>query len=206
VAAANDLDLTDLSCVGATTADLAGTLATGVLDADPQYVTVSTGGNDSALFSSLISACAGGNGACSSFVEGQVPDILAQTTKDVAALLTEVRAAVPDAQLLLVGYPRIAPEQGTCEAIGIPDSGPVLAAETALDAALGTAAADADVPYVSLRAASLGHDACSGSKAWTNGRTAAAGDGITFHPTARGMKAVARLVTKAATAAGQPAG
>lgn len=201
VAAKNDLTLTDLSCVGATTADLASTLESGVLDDGPQYVTVSTGGNDSGLFSSLISACAGGNGACSSFVEGQVPDILTQTTKDIAALLEEVRAEAPDALVLLVGYPRIAPEKGTCDALGIPDSGPVLAAETALDAALGSAAADADIPYVSLRPDSLGHDACSGSKAWTNGRTAAAGDGITFHPTARGMTAIADIVTEAATTA-----
>ncbi|MET0930522.1 MAG: SGNH/GDSL hydrolase family protein [Aeromicrobium sp.] len=198
VAAANDLALTDLSCVGATTADLASTLASGVLDASPRYVTVSTGGNDSALFTSLITSCAGGQGSCASFVEGQVPDILARTTSDIAALLTEVQAEVPDARVLLVGYPRIAPETGGCDTIGIPDSSSVLAAETALDASLAEAAERSGTQYVSLRADSLGHDACSGTDAWTNGRTAAPGDGIGFHPTARGMEAIAGIVARAA--------
>jgi lysophospholipase L1-like esterase len=198
VAASAGVEVTDVSCVGATTTDLAGTVASGVLGSGPRLVTVSTGGNDGALFSSLITACAGGGDSCSAFVTERAPDILARTTDDIAALLAQVRTAAPDAKLLLVGYPRIAPETGGCDVIGIPDASSVLAAETALDDSLAEAAGRADVPYVSLRAASRNHDACSGADAWTNGISAAPGDGITFHPTARGMAGVAEVVTKAA--------
>lgn len=198
VAARAGLELADVSCVGATTTDLAGTAASGVLASNPRLVTISTGGNDGALFSSLITACAGGDDSCSAFVADRAPGILARTTDDIAALLGKVRTAVPDAKILLVGYPRIAPETGGCDVIGIPDASPVLAAETALDDSLAEAAGRADVQYVSLREESRTHDACSGSGAWTNGISAAPGDGITFHPTARGMAGVADVVAQAA--------
>ena len=189
-----DTTVSDVSCAGATTADLVSTLASGVLDGGPRVVTVSSGGNDGGLFSALLQACAGGSGTCADYVDGQVPDILDRTADDLADLLEQVTKAAPEAQVILVGYPRIAPESGTCAAIGIRDTAPVLEAETALDAALAQAAKGADVPYVSLRAGSLGHDACAGTEAWTNGISAAAGDGILFHPNTRGMAAVADIV------------
>lgn len=196
LAATADLELRDVSCVGATTADLASTVASGVLDAGPRVVTVAAGGNDSGLFSSLISSCAGGGNTCRSFVEEDVPRILKQTTSDVVSLLTTVRRAAPDAEVVLVGYPRIVPESGTCAALGVSASGVELleSAESALDQGLAAAAERAGEKYVAVREASRGHDACAGPEAWTNGRTAADGDGIFFHPTTRGMKAVAELV------------
>jgi lysophospholipase L1-like esterase len=191
-----DVAVSDVSCAGATTADLVSTLASGVLDGGPRVVTISSGGNDGGLFSALLRACAGGSGTCADYVDGQVPDTLARTADDLAGLLEQVTAAAPDAQVILVGYPRIAPESGTCATIGIRDTAPVLEAETALDAALAKAAGSADVPYVSLRAGSLGHDACAGAEAWTNGISAPTGDGIVFHPNARGMAAVADIVAQ----------
>ena len=79
---------------------------------------------------------------------------------------------------------------------GVPenDLGVLASAEAALDRALAEAAEQAGETYVSVREASQGHDACAGQQAWTNGRTAATGDGISFHPTERGMEAVADLV------------
>lgn len=196
VATSTGLKLRDVSCVGATTADLASTAATGVLEDGAKVVTIGTGGNDSGLFSSLITSCASGGDACRSFVEGDLPRILEQTTRDIAALLTSVREAAPEATVLLVGYPRIVPDPGTCPALGVPaaDIGLLASAESALDESLADAAAQAGEKYVSVRDASRGHDACAGRHAWTNGRTAASGDGISFHPTARGMEQVADLV------------
>jgi lysophospholipase L1-like esterase len=197
LAAEVDLPVTDVSCSGATTADLVETVASDVLDQSPRLVTVSSGGNDGGLFTSLLQACAGGGSSCSDYVTGQVPGILQKTTADLAALLGDVASAVPDAQVVLVGYPRIAPETGSCAAIGISDTAPVVAAETALDAALADAGRRAGVTYVSLRDDSTGHDACAGADAWTNGISAPSGDGIIFHPNARGMQAVADLVGQA---------
>ncbi len=111
-------------------------------------------------------------------------------------MLDDVRAKAPKATVLLVGYLRIMPESGSCPTIGIPaaDAAAVAGAEQALDQALADAARQADVPYVSMRGASRGHDACAGAKAWTNGGTVTDDDGIAFHPRLAGMQAVARAV------------
>jgi lysophospholipase L1-like esterase len=199
-AASLDLTLRDLSCSGATTSDLSATLASGTVPADAGLVTVSAGGNDGGLFLSLLRACTAGSQQCGDYVTDQAPPILQRTTDELSALLADVRTKAPDARVLLVGYPRIAPPSGTCDALGIPadDVTSVLDAETALDAALRQAAARAKVDYVSLRGPSVGHDACAGDQAWTNGVSPAPGDGIVFHPNARGMDAVAGVVAGAA--------
>lgn len=200
LAAALDLTLRDVSCSGATTSDLSATLASGAVPGDAGLVTVSAGGNDGGLFLSLIQACRAGADPCRAYVDDRAPAILGTTTTELASLLTRVRTTAPDARVLLVGYPRILPASGTCTAAGIPaaDASSVVKAESALDTALAAAASTAGVEYVSLRAASQGHDACAGDQAWTNGVTPRTGDGIVFHPNARGMKAVADVVAAAA--------
>lgn len=200
VAAALQREVTDVSCAGATTADLAATVDSGVLGPETSLVTVSAGGNDGGLFLSLLRACSGPASTCTTFTEDQAPATLRQTTTDLTALLRDVRTAAPSATVLLVGYPRILPATGTCAVLGISaaDAASVSGAEAALDTALADAAGRADIPYVSARAPSQGHDACAGDQAWTNGIAPAAGDGIVFHPNARGMAAVGNLVAAAA--------
>ena len=88
------------------------------------------------------------------------------------------------------------PDSGTCPTIGIPstDAAAVAGAEQSLDNTLADAARRAGVPYVSMRRASRGHDACAGAQAWTNGADVTDRDGIAFHPRLAGMRAVARAV------------
>ena len=199
VATSLDRDITDVSCTGATTADLAATVASGAVPRDTGLVTVSAGGNDGSLFVALIRACATGSTTCRAYVADDLPGVLDRTTSDLADLLRAVHDDAPDADVVLVGYPRIMPSTGTCPAVRIPaaDVSSVVTAEAALDSALATAAERAGVRYVSLRAASEGHDACAGDAAWTNGTSPAQGDGIVFHPNARGMRAVADVVAAA---------
>lgn len=189
-------DVSDLSCSGATTADLLSTVTSPDLGAATRLVTISVGGNDGGLFSSLLGACAGGSEACGSFVRDSAPKILATTQPAIVELVDAVRAKAPDARIVLVGYLRIMPQTGTCESVGIPaaEVASVVSAEEALDAAQASAAQQAGIDYVSLRRASLGHDACAGDAAWTNGGQVTGGDGIVFHPRAAGMRAVAKAV------------
>lgn len=199
LAATAQLDLTDVSCSGATTADLAATVAAGAVPADTGLVTVSAGGNDGGLFLSLIRACTTGAEACRTLVDQETPAILERTTTDLVSLLQTIVSDAPGATVALVGYPRIMPATGTCEAVGIAaaDAASVASAEAELDTALATAADRAGVAYVSLLEPSAGHDACAGDEAWTNGRSPTPGDGIFFHPNRRGMAAVAALVATA---------
>lgn len=202
----NATSFTDLSCSGATTADQATTAqSTDKLGTATELVTISVGGNDGGLFSSLISACSNDAGACAPFVNDQVPALLQQTVPAIVSFINQVRDKAPDAQVVLVGYLRITPLTGTCDVLGIPPNEvtPVDEAEQLLEQALAKAADQADITYVSLVKASRGHDACAGAKAWTNGARTSDGDGIFFHPRKAGMRGAAATVNAALTASGE---
>jgi lysophospholipase L1-like esterase len=197
--------LVDVGCSGATTqtATQGANGLTGTLDPqldalgdDTALVTVLIGGNDGGLFQSLIQSCARAGATCAQYVRGQVPGVLSTTSDSVATLLDDVTDRAPDADVRLVGYLRLIPASGSCDALGVPAAAQELVrrAEADLDDALAAAASRADVTYVSMREASKGHDACAGDDAWTNGSTSADGDGIIFHPRAAGMRAVAAAV------------
>ncbi|MCW2832022.1 MAG: hypothetical protein JWP31_2714 [Aeromicrobium sp.] len=189
----------DLSCSGATTADLISTVDHTEVDPATDLVTIGIGGNDGGLFVALLRACSLGGEACAPFVDEDLPRILDRTVASIATLVADVKEKASEARIVLVGYPRIMPETGTCDSVRIApaDVATVVRAEVALDEAQAEAAARADIPYVSMRAASAGHDACAGEAAWVNGTTAAPGDGIVFHPRRAGMAAVADVVKRA---------
>jgi lysophospholipase L1-like esterase len=203
--AAGSATFHDESCSGAVTQDvlqertLPGMVVPAQLDAvhrDTDLVTLGIGGNDGGLFTSLISTCAQRSGACGSFAQETVPTILDSTVPRIVQVLRAIRDRAPDARILLVGYLRILPESGTCSLVPVPaaEAPKGAAAEQSLDSALAEAARRAGIDYVSMRAASRGHDACAGAAAWTNGSTVADDDGVAFHPRLAGMRAVARTV------------
>ncbi|MCS5499422.1 SGNH/GDSL hydrolase family protein [Cnuibacter physcomitrellae] len=139
LAAAYDLDLTDVTCAGAWATNMTTPQVTPAGTADPQVdalsadtdiVTVTLGGNDLG-FADVAAAClalsptgpvAGTNPSdpfqasnCESiFVQGGV-DTLAQrladvVVPDIAAGLAAIRAKAPNAQVFVVGYPAITPD------------------------------------------------------------------------------------------------
>jgi lysophospholipase L1-like esterase len=190
-------DVTDLSCSGATSADVRATIAASPLDEDTALVTLGVGGNDGSLFTTLISRCATDGPACAAYTSpDQLGAVLEGTIDDVVATVAAVRQRAPRARILLTGYLRIMPARGTCAAVGVPagQADRVAGAERALEIALSEAADEAGVDFVSVRDASEGHDACAGGQAWTNGQAPVTGDGIFFHPNRRGMAGVATTV------------
>lgn len=199
------LDLLDVSCSGATTRSAIDGLGATVpsqldaLTAETELVTVGIGGNDGGLFTSLLQSCSRDGNACGRYVDQQAPGVLAQTTANVVELLAQVRDRAPEARLVLVGYLRLAPESGTCDLLGVPAAaaGDARRIEQGLEDALVGAASTADVTFVSMRAASRGHDVCAGDDAWVNGGQVADGDGIVYHPRTPGMQAVADAVAAA---------
>lgn len=199
--------LVDVTCSGATTTTvtqgangLTGTVKPQLdaLTQDTDLVTVGVGGNDGSLFQSLLQSCSQGASTCEQYVNGQARNILAMTTDSIDGVLEQVARRAPDADVVLVGYLRLSPETGTCQALGIEPQAQdtVRTAETDLDEALRAAAQRAGVTFVSVRAISEGHDACAGTDAWTNGATAWNGDGVIFHPRPAGMRAVASAVAR----------
>lgn len=178
----------DVSCSGAATRNLRapqrlfGASVPPQLDAvtvDTDLVTVGIGGNDFGLFQRLVSG---------DETTG-VLRLLQRTGDRVADALAEVQARAPDAVVALVGYPRIVPAAGTCPELPFSRGryGLVDRVERGLNVQLRRAAAEQDAVYVDTYAASRGHDACAGGRAWVNGRGTAVLEALAYHPYESGM-------------------
>lgn len=209
---AEELDVasfTDVSCGGATSDNILqavpipGTTEPvpaqlDAVDERTSLVTVGIGGNDDGLFSSLATVCVAPGDACGTYLSTRLPKVLAATTTRVTTVLDAVKEKAPDAEVLLVGYLRVTADGQSCDVLGGSgvDTSGVVQGEKQIDAALAKAAQAAGVTYVSMTAASEDHHACS-DEPWTNGLSAPLGDGITLHPNAEGMEAVADAVADA---------
>ncbi len=208
--------LTDVSCAGADTGDMTQrqevTLGYNrpqfdALRPDTDLVTIGIGGNDHGVFGSVISTCPGlrdsdptGSPCREHFTVDGVDTLkaaIAETRKNVEDVLDGVRKRSPEAVILLIGYPRIAPPSGTCPDI-LPfadgDYAWLNDIEETLNAALATAAANnGTATFVDTYPASLGHDACA-DRAWIQGQHINPIGAANYHPNRRGMEGVAEVV------------
>ncbi|CAM3720115.1 SGNH/GDSL hydrolase family protein [Tsukamurella ocularis] len=222
--------LRDNTCGGAKTQDAftsqrAGSAKTGYYRAAPQLdgitpatriVTVSLGGNDGDLYSSILESCAVAPRSaavrCTAdqrtrparLSDGAVASRLARITAANERIVRAVRERAPQARILLVGYPAVFAGDRTCAAIApfrsasIPWMRSILTER--LNDAVRRAAANARAEYVDMEPASRGHELCS-ARPWINGvdevpRAAA------LHPFPEEGEAVATAVTAAVRASG----
>jgi lysophospholipase L1-like esterase len=199
---------TDVTCSGATTADLYarmrlfdGATTPPQLDAvsaDTDLVTLGIGGNDFGIYDSLIRCQDGRTTAC------PVADLRADARAVAGRIEKAVRRisrAAPDAKVYVVGYPDILPTEGTCRAVGVAADvlGPVAEIAVVLNASLEEGATEAGAAYVDVAAVSEGHDVCAKGRAWVNGPRFRAGVAAPFHPKINGMRAVAAEVFRQVT-------
>ncbi|MCU1681210.1 MAG: family lipase [Amycolatopsis sp.] len=209
---------TDVSCAGATTADM--TQDQGVLlgSNDPQFtglridtdlVTIGIGANDSGVFGELIATCPGlrasdptGDPCQRHFTINGVDTAkaaLAATQANITAVLHGIHVRSPQAKVLAVGYPRIAPATGYCPSV-LPiadgDYAWLTEVETAINSAIQHAVAtDAKSSFVDTFGPSSGHDICAGAgAAWINGQHDNIFAAAAYHPFQRGMAGVASLI------------
>ncbi|MGI8524471.1 MAG: SGNH/GDSL hydrolase family protein [Nocardioides sp.] len=215
VAKAIGASLTDVSCSGAQTKDMTGSQLPGVgpqfdaLSADTDLVTLSIGGNDFSVFGTLVGYCttlraSDPTGAPCRDAERQggrdmlLADI-AQTSDRVEAVIRQVQQLAPNAQVLVVGYPELAPRQGTCPALLPLADGDYRYGNQIgkrLDQALKHGAAVTHTTYVDLWGPSKGHDICSADP-WINGQYTDPARALAYHPFANEQQAVAGLVVAA---------
>lgn len=216
VARAAGLRLVDTSCSGANTESIAGSQLTlsgkrrtpqlADLGTDPDLVTLSIGGNDFALFNLIATFCPSlaakdPSGSPCAELDEQITsgeDLeakLDQVESRNAKALRDIRARAPRAVILVIGYPAIVPERGTCKHLGsTPGDIPLLhGLNVGLNTALRHAAAAADATYVDVYAATRGHDICS-SDPWVAGSVATDGAAAPWHPYAAEQAVVAREV------------
>ncbi|CAM4095806.1 SGNH/GDSL hydrolase family protein [Kibdelosporangium persicum] len=180
------------------------------LRTDTDLVTIGIGGNDFDVFSDLTTMCPAlqaldpAGSPCRTFYTAGGEDTMKQkvtkTGERVRAVLAGVHERSPDAKVLLVGYPRIAPPTGTCPDV-LPFADGDLRwldeVEQALNSALKSAAeADGNTTFVDMYPASLGHDACAGQDAWIQGKDSDISEAIQYHPFKSGMVGVANEISK----------
>lgn len=205
VAQRTGLRLVDMTCSGSTSEHI---LDGGQLLLGPQLaavgprarlVTITSGGNDVGYIGDLMAASVGSGGLLG-WLNGPVRPAAdrpyARVTANLRRIIRLARSKAPQAQIVVVSYPVIFPEQGNCAATGVSDSQAQISRAVAerLAGATRKAAQEAGALLVDMAAHSRGHDVCSDSP-WVNG--AAPENGTAFHPNAAGSAAVAGSVVRA---------
>jgi len=179
------------------------------LSARTDLVTVGLGGNDFGLFGSLSGGCGGSWTSAGTPCRDRFGNSKTRDARRIRGTLTEALERMvdraPQAEIFVIGYPRLLPESGSCRAAGftIGDAAWARGIAELLNRSVRLAAEDLGATYVDLYPASLGHDICAGNQAWINGRRTVLGQAAAFHPFLVGMRETARVVYEAVT--GEPA-
>jgi lysophospholipase L1-like esterase len=199
-------NLTDVTCSGATTANI---LTTNQGSQPPQInavtsgtdlVTITIGGNDVNYLGSMVTySCqnSGGGTGCGTVDQAAINTALGVVGQRIENVVNAVHAKAPQARVLLVSYSTLLPDTGGCTGVPLTADQRVFERSVALRLAQATitAANDTGATLVRLATASHGHDACAADP-WVEKYKPASGR-TTYHPNEAGMKAAASLVESA---------
>jgi GDSL-like lipase/acylhydrolase family protein len=212
-------DFTDVSCTGATTADLLAPQATAegtdhaqldALTEDTEGVTLTIGADDIG-FAGAVAECAARSSqrpegaACrdahTAGGEDELRRRIDETAPRVAAVLAAVAGRAPDARVLVVGYPAVLPGSGPGCLPAVPlspgDVEYLRETQEALNAMLAEQADAAGVGFVDTHDRFAGHDVCQRPGVrWVEGPTPA-DPSAPLGPNAQGMVEVAGEVLTA---------
>ncbi|WP_408898151.1 SGNH/GDSL hydrolase family protein [Nocardioides sp. R1-1] len=209
------LDLTDVSCSGAPTDAVEGEQkirGRGVapqieaVDEKTDLVTIGLGFNDLGLSVRVFITCvklgmADPSGApCTEADQAAgaqgIQAALDQVEERIDGVVDAVTERAPDAQVVLVGYPSIFPDEGTCTELGIAagDLPLVRHVVDSINAAAAAVAQRRGVTYLDTATPSRGHDICADDP-WIAGTAPAKGrKGLAWHPYAEEQEMVADLL------------
>ncbi|MGP4112652.1 SGNH/GDSL hydrolase family protein [Streptomyces sp. 4N509B] len=172
------------ACAGATTEDvLANQL--GALDSGTTLVSISIGGNDAGFGDTMMTCVLQGTSACVSrvnearaYISDTLPGVLDST-------YTAIRDRAPNAQVVVLGYPRMYELDGSCF-LGISEESraAINGAADLLADVTSKRAADHGFAFGDVRTTFAGHEICSDSE-WLHSVTWPVND--SYHPTASGQ-------------------
>lgn len=211
------LPTVDMSCGGATAAHVlyGGQFFQGpqirVVDRRTKLVTITVGGNDVGFIGDLsMLALRRATGPTAWLARrlwnGPKPDEArgyAALEATLDTLIGAIRARAPAARVVLVTYPAVLPQRGTCPQLNLSaaEAERMRPVERQLAEVTRAAARKGGAMLVDMNALSAGHDACSAAP-WVHGWAALLD--APFHPTAAGAKATADAIAARLTAAGTP--
>ncbi|MEU6290964.1 SGNH/GDSL hydrolase family protein [Streptomyces sp. NPDC046988] len=217
VARSRSASLTDVTCSGATTADMTASQTGGVpaqldaLNRGTDLVTVTIGGNDIG-FSTVLGTCAQLTSAeptgspCRTHFAGsgddRITQAIANTGPKVADVLRGIHRRAPHARVMVVGYPDLFPDDGVgCTSKTVPlamgDFAWLRDKEKELNAMLARQARHGRAQYVNTYAPTVGHDLCAPTgERWIE-TFAPETPAAPVHPNATGESAMAGAVEAA---------
>lgn len=209
-----DLDLTDVSCGGASTVQVTEAQPLGPHRAPPQkdaltgatdLVTISLGANDFNTFGAVLFFCPAvrakdPTGApCTEATDAAGQDSLERRIGQIAtrlvAVIRLVKQRAPEARIVVVGYPQFFPKAGPCAQLPLAAGDYALArrVNVLLVAAQKKAAERTKVDYLDVFAATKGHDMCADDP-WIAGVNLTRTDAQVYHPYPEEQRAVADLL------------
>ena len=194
LAAQEGLDLAHVACSGARISDVRANQL-GALSSTTDLVTISVGGND-AGFSSVITQCAkpwpftctGDITNARNFITNTLPGQL-------DALYTEIESRAPNAQVIVVGYPRLfnGEECNFLARISPTEQRDLNSVADLLATKIGAAAAAHGFDFVDPRAPFNSHRICDDVE-WLNGLSNPVGE--SYHPNQVGHDAFTQLISE----------
>lgn len=210
VAEAIGAKLRDVTCTGANTDNVLDTpkhtfLSMQVppqidaVNAGTDLITVEIGFNDHHLFGRVATYCRSLRTFCPlAERSAQLMTYVRDLQTPLVRILTALRTQAPHARILLVSYPKIAPEHGTCAdlpRLRPQDLATLNAVNLGVRDQMKTAAARTGVQFVDFYSASIGHDICS-PVPWVRGIHTDRSIADAMHPLPLGQVEQARLVEK----------
>jgi hypothetical protein len=219
-ALARHLSLTDISCSGATTADMESSQSVSggtnppqldAVTASTSIVTLGISGNDIG-FVSIVENCAAASPwgptkvgqTCKSYYDpnghDQIAAAINATGPKVAAVLQAIHSKAPGAKVLVVGYLAILPNTGTgCwpqMPLTLTDVPYLRGEEIRLNAMLATEAAANSATYVDTYTPSTGHNACTAESIRWVEPFKPDSSAAPVHPNAAGEAAMAKILLR----------
>jgi lysophospholipase L1-like esterase len=183
-AAHSEYTLKDVSCSGATIADVRANQLSAVTSGT-DLVTLTVGGND-AQFSTVVQNCLlEADSYCDTATTWMSYYARNQMVTELAGLYKDIKARAPQAKIVALGYPQALSSTGTCPVIDLSAAKRTSMSGFADALADGTkaAAAQQSVTFVDVRDTFKGHGAC-GSDPWITDLNQGS---EVFHPTLAGQ-------------------
>ncbi|WP_243791422.1 SGNH/GDSL hydrolase family protein [Saccharopolyspora gloriosae] len=204
VADRSGLDLTDVSCSGATTENILTKSQAGqdpqvsAVTADTRLVTVTIGGNDVNYSGSLsVYSCHDSKGKnCGSVDEDAINKDLGTVRGKIGDVVDALHDRAPDARILVVNYLTVLPGEGVCAGVPLTSEHADFERDVAarLKDATKKAAEEKGATLIDAAGASAKHHSCSGDP-WVEKYEVSDGRAA-YHPKPAGMQGVADLITK----------
>ncbi|TYR63800.1 SGNH/GDSL hydrolase family protein [Streptomyces parvus] len=173
-----------VACSGATTSSVASSQL-GVLSASTSLVSVTAGGNDVGFADVMQDCVLGSEATCLAGVDAAVGQMNSTLPGSLDALYDGIRAGAPQAQVVVLGYPRFYQLSGSCIAgLSEAERAAINNASDVLNDVIAKRSADAGFTFSSVVDEFTGHELCSGD-AWLHSVTIPVYN--SYHPKAAGQ-------------------